>query len=124
MVVEGKEFRVHKAILGAQSPVFAAMFEHETKEQVENRVEIPDMSSDVFEHLLRFIYSGKVPEMDKVALDLLSVADQVFLFVLNLLRLNPFLRISVPGGPSQIVVRTIAQLKPEHRIHGQHFTIG
>ena len=76
-VIGGKEFAVHKAILAAQSPVFAGMFEHEMREQIESRLELTDVEVEVFEQLLRYIYSGKVPEMDKFALDLFVVADKV-----------------------------------------------
>src|SRR5699024_6528915 len=58
--VGGRNFRAHKSILSARSIVFAAMFEHETKENQENMVEIPDIDSDVFEEFLQFIYTGKV----------------------------------------------------------------
>ena len=41
-----REFRCHKAILVARSPVLAAMFEHDMKESQHNRVEIDDMDPD------------------------------------------------------------------------------
>ena len=52
IVVGGKQFQVHKAILGAHSPVFAAMFKNETKEMVEKRAELPDISVRSEEHTL------------------------------------------------------------------------
>ena len=76
-VVGEKEFAVHKAILAARSPVFARMFEHEMREQIESRLELTDVEVGVFEQLLCFIYTGEVSELDKFALDLFSLADKV-----------------------------------------------
>jgi len=42
---EEKQFRVHKYILTARSPVFAAMFASNTRESQENRVIINDIGS-------------------------------------------------------------------------------
>ena len=47
-VVSGKEFLANKTILVAQSPVFAAMFQHGMKEAALNRVNIVDIPPDVF----------------------------------------------------------------------------
>ena len=59
-VVDGKEIQAHKAILSARSPVFAAMLESGMKEAVSNRVEIKDIAPDIFEFLLRSIYTDRV----------------------------------------------------------------
>jgi len=77
LVVGDKELEAHKNILGARSPVFAAMFEHDFKEKNENRVNIDDVPLNVFEELLRYIYSGKVVDMDKYATGLLAASDKV-----------------------------------------------
>lgn len=74
--VEGREFFAHKAILAARSPVFAAMFEHEMEEKKQNRVEITDMDNEVLNEMLKFIYSGKAPQLEKMADDLLAAADK------------------------------------------------
>ncbi|KAJ6225004.1 hypothetical protein RDWZM_003549 [Blomia tropicalis] len=76
LCVGGKEFYVHKAILGARSPVFAAMFEHEMEEKKQNRVEITDMDPEVLREMLRFIYTGKAPYLDKWDAELLAAADK------------------------------------------------
>lgn len=74
--VNGKHLFAHKAILAARAGYFAAMFEHETKEKKENRVEITDVDAEVLTEMLQFIYTGKVPSMDKYAVELLAVADK------------------------------------------------
>ncbi len=56
-----KELKVHRFLLSAFSPVFAAMFSHtETKEALEKRVVIEDLSTEAMERLLRYIYIGKL----------------------------------------------------------------
>ncbi|XP_002735147.1 speckle-type POZ protein-like [Saccoglossus kowalevskii] len=74
--VSGREYQAHKAILAARSPVFNAMFEHEMEEKKLNRVEITDVDHEVLREMLRFIYTGKAPNLEKMADDLLSAADK------------------------------------------------
>lgn len=74
--VDGRDFHAHKAILAARSPVFAAMFAHEMEEKKQNRVEIKDMDHEVLNEILRFIYSEKAPQLEKMADDLLAAADR------------------------------------------------
>ncbi|XP_053698228.1 protein roadkill isoform X4 [Sabethes cyaneus] len=76
LAVGGREFQAHKAILAARSPVFAAMFEHEMEERKQNRVAITDVDHEVLKEMLRFIYTGKAPNLDKMADDLLAAADK------------------------------------------------
>jgi speckle-type POZ protein len=76
LAANGAEFNAHKAILAARSAVFAAMFEHEMEEKKHNRVEIRDMDKDVLGEMLRFIYTGKANNLDKMADDLLAAADK------------------------------------------------
>lgn len=74
--MEGKEIKVHKAILMARSSVFSAMFDHETREKQENRVLIEDLSFKILSDLVRFMYSDEVPDIDNVAEDLIQAADK------------------------------------------------
>lgn len=64
----------------ARSPVFAAMFEHEMEERKQNRVAIQDVDHEVLKEMLRFIYTGKAPNLEKMADDLLAAADKVIFF--------------------------------------------
>lgn len=54
-----REFRAHKAILAARSPMFRGMFSHDMQETKFNRVEVPDVDPDVLQEMLRFIYTGR-----------------------------------------------------------------
>jgi len=74
--VKHKEFKAHKVVLAASSPVFEAMFKEGTKEHQDNYVNIEDMDSDVFEMFLRFLYSGEVEKLDDMVSDLLAAADK------------------------------------------------
>ena len=67
---------VHKVVLAARSSVFAAMFEHEMKENQQNRVTIEDIDYDVLREMLAYIYTGKSRNMEKMASDLLVAADK------------------------------------------------
>jgi len=74
--VSGREFLAHKAILAARSPVFAAMFDHDMEERKHNRVAITDVDHEVLREMLRFIYTGRATNLDKMADDLLAAADK------------------------------------------------
>jgi speckle-type POZ protein len=84
--IGGREFPAHKNILAARSQYFAAMFEHPTKEQSTNQVNIEDIEPDVFEELLRFIYTGRVPseKLETMAAALFITADKYLLEELKL----------------------------------------
>ncbi|XP_014395844.1 PREDICTED: speckle-type POZ protein-like isoform X2 [Myotis davidii] len=69
----------------ARSPVFNAMFEHEMEESKKNRVEINDVDPEVFKEMMRFIYTGKAPNLDKMADNLLAAADKYALERLKVL---------------------------------------
>jgi len=53
------------------------MFEHEMEESKLNRVAISDISPDVFKEMLNFLYTGKSPNLNEMAADLLAAADKV-----------------------------------------------
>ena len=59
-VIDQTEFRAHKFIVSARSPVFAAMFQHDLIEARRNRVDIVDIEPDIFQTLLYFIYTDQV----------------------------------------------------------------
>lgn len=58
------------------------MFEHEMAERKQNRVAISDVEHDVLKEMLRFIYTGKSPSLEKMADDLLAAADKVCISIL------------------------------------------
>ncbi|XP_065199773.1 speckle-type POZ protein-like [Planococcus citri] len=75
--VGGQDYPAHKTILAARSPVFAAMFKHDTmKENVQNRIEIEDMNVEVIGDFLKYIYTGKYENLRNKAQDLLAASDK------------------------------------------------
>ncbi|KAL3184813.1 hypothetical protein MRX96_030710 [Rhipicephalus microplus] len=74
--VNGREFRAHKAILAARSPIFKAMFKHDLEEKKQNSVDIPDIDHEVLQEMMWFIYTGRAPNLYKMAADLLTAADK------------------------------------------------
>ncbi|XP_044743660.1 speckle-type POZ protein-like [Chrysoperla carnea] len=76
LIADGREFKVHKTILAARSPVFAAMFEHEMEERKQNRVNIVDVNYEILHELLKFIYTGKVENLETMAGEILAAAEK------------------------------------------------
>ena len=86
---------IESILLAARSPVFSAMYEHEMVESrkvrdgpfcvrqscpslpSQNRVEISDLDQEVMQEMLAYIYTGKAPNLKKMADSLLSAADKV-----------------------------------------------
>jgi speckle-type POZ protein len=79
--VRGRKFAAHKNILSMRSPVFAAMFQHPTKEMLSGNVEVEDINPDVFQELLRYLYTGltRSTALDVTAPALLVAADKYLL---------------------------------------------
>lgn len=73
----GKEYPAAKAILAARSPVFADIFKQgmERGEEI-RRVNITDIDEQVVHELLKYIYTNKTGNIDKMARDLLIAANK------------------------------------------------
>ena len=90
IVVENKHKPVHKVLLAARSPVFAAMFsQKDSKEVREGKVVIPDFSFKAFKVFLAFVYIGLKPKQSPLTTELLKLADKVNNVVLYLFK-KPF----------------------------------
>jgi len=74
--VQETEFRVHKAILAARAPLFAAMLEYDAQVRGESCIQISDLDPDVVRELLRFIYSGRASNLERLDARLLPAADK------------------------------------------------
>jgi speckle-type POZ protein len=76
-----RQFPAHKLILAARSEVFDAMFKQPMKEQSTNKIKIEDIQPEVFQELLRFIYTGRVSTatMETMAVGLFIAADKYML---------------------------------------------
>lgn len=82
-IVGGREFKAHKTILAARSPVFAAMLNNGMLETSSDRIDVRDMAPDIFEALLRFVYTDKVDLTKIDAKNLLAASDQYLISLLK-----------------------------------------
>lgn len=58
--VGDEEFKVHRLVLAASSPYFAALFAGGMKESSKDAVQILGVDADIFQILLDFIYTGRL----------------------------------------------------------------
>mmetsp|Transcript_98120 Transcript_98120/g.218876 ORF Transcript_98120/g.218876 Transcript_98120/m.218876 type:complete len:463 (+) Transcript_98120:85-1473(+) len=58
LVCEGRSFKVHRSVLSAASPVFAATFGGAMRESVEAKIQISDACASTVDSLLGHIYTG------------------------------------------------------------------
>ncbi|KAM7521593.1 hypothetical protein LguiA_011495 [Lonicera macranthoides] len=78
-LVEGKRFYAHRICLLASSDAFRAMFDGGYREKDAKDIEIPNIKWEVFELMMRYIYTGSVDVNLDIAQDLLRAADQYLL---------------------------------------------
>ncbi|XP_047101081.1 cortactin-binding protein 2-like isoform X1 [Schistocerca piceifrons] len=67
---------VHRAVLVAGSPVFAAMFRHDTAESRGGLVDVADVDGPVLRELLAYLYTLRAPQLASLAPRLLVAADK------------------------------------------------
>lgn len=75
----GEVIGAHVPILMVRSPVFGAMFAHDTKEAQSHEVEISDIQPEVFKQLLHYVYCGQLMEdslSEQAARSLIVAADK------------------------------------------------
>ena len=76
IVSADKEFKAHKVVLATQSAFFEIGLEERWKKDGAHRVEMLDVPADTMDTILMYMYTGKVMNIDKSALDLLPKADE------------------------------------------------
>ena len=77
---QGKEFKVHRAVLASQSPVFMAMFEVDMKEKQSGVIEVSDITPEAMSDLVTYLYTGTAPNLKTLASELLEAAEKYQLF--------------------------------------------
>lgn len=65
----GRKLSAHRFVLSAGSPVFSAMLKNDMKEKQEGSVEITDLTYEILEEILNFMYSGKIKKLDYETVD-------------------------------------------------------
>lgn len=74
-IVRDKEFNTHKAILASSSNVMRKMFTSDLLESKQGQCTVHDIEPEIFDHMLRFIYTGQLPQsFDGIAVDLLKAS--------------------------------------------------
>ena len=79
ILCNGKTFNCHKMVLSCQSEVFKTMIKNKSmieKESGVMKIEENDISSDVMEQILYFLYHEKVKNTKMINTDLLLAADK------------------------------------------------
>ncbi|XP_033224339.1 uncharacterized protein LOC117177649 [Belonocnema kinseyi] len=74
--VNDLKYPAHKVILAASSPVFNVMFSHNMKETICGVVKIEDIRPEVFETLLKFIYTDEIESQDDFMPEILIASDK------------------------------------------------
>ena len=74
--VSGQVFRVHRVILSARSPVFAAMFSAKMSESETGQVTIVDVTPETFRDFLQFLYTGSLDPTSLTSVELEMCADK------------------------------------------------
>lgn len=64
-VIKGEKIGAHLALLASASPVLTTMFESKFKEGQTKSVEIKDTTAAVLKEMLKFIYTGSAPNLEK-----------------------------------------------------------
>ncbi|XP_047525765.1 BTB/POZ and MATH domain-containing protein 2-like [Pieris napi] len=74
---DGEKFLVHKVLLMAHSEVFRAMLKEDTAESKNNCVKLIDVNKEELRHLLYFIYSGTLKDVENINFfNMLILADR------------------------------------------------
>jgi len=73
---EGTRLSCHKVILGARSPVFNAMFIHNMTENQKKEIDIEDLDIETVKDMLKYMYAGKIDNLNTRSPRLLEAADK------------------------------------------------
>ncbi|XP_049843745.1 ankyrin-1-like [Schistocerca gregaria] len=73
----------HRAVLASRSPVFQAMFQHDTLEASSGEVSITDVEGEVMRELLDYMYTLQTPQLSATAPQMLAAADKYGLSALK-----------------------------------------
>lgn len=94
------EFRVHKAILAARSPVFASMFQQIVTEGPIHCIDIPDYSAETFKIFLFYLYTGATESLSSENVfslyraaekyEIGDLKDECLLYMINFLSVDNF----------------------------------
>ena len=76
---DDKEFKAHRNVLSAASPLFLKLLQSDMKENREGIVHFEEISGAVMEDVLEFIYTGSVEVTEENSKDLIAAANYLLL---------------------------------------------
>jgi len=80
VIAGNQKFHCHKNILGARCEVFKNMLAPNTIESESSTIEVKEVSPEAVESMLKYIYSGEIPDDEELlTLDLLNIAEMYLL---------------------------------------------
>uniref|UniRef100_A0A0N5C025 BTB domain-containing protein n=1 Tax=Strongyloides papillosus TaxID=174720 RepID=A0A0N5C025_STREA len=74
--VENTEFKVHKAVLAARSPVFHNILSSTLEKSRTNVIEIKDFPVKVVKEMLKYIYKDKISNIQNMANEVFEIANK------------------------------------------------
>ncbi|KAG0442862.1 hypothetical protein HPB47_015542 [Ixodes persulcatus] len=77
LLLEGKTFGGHRAVLAASSPYFEALFSSGLEDSQQKSVEIHGIAPSIFEQLIVFIYKGEIQINQENCQDVLSASNML-----------------------------------------------
>ena len=76
IVTKEMEFKAHKVVIASQSPFFATRLEERWTEEGGSRIDMTDISTDIMDAILTYMYTGEVNNVDMIAFDILPKAEE------------------------------------------------
>uniref|UniRef100_A0A0N5C1Z4 Speckle-type POZ protein (inferred by orthology to a human protein) n=1 Tax=Strongyloides papillosus TaxID=174720 RepID=A0A0N5C1Z4_STREA len=67
---------VHKCILASRSEVFDSKLKAKNYESDQNIIEIKEFSLEAVKEMIKYLYTGKLPNIDEMALEMLAIGDK------------------------------------------------
>uniref|UniRef100_A0A0N5BIW3 BTB domain-containing protein n=1 Tax=Strongyloides papillosus TaxID=174720 RepID=A0A0N5BIW3_STREA len=74
--VEDSEINVHKCIIATGSEVLRSILKNKSSEHESNVIEINDFSLEVVKEMVNYLYTGRSPKIDEVAIEMLEIAEK------------------------------------------------
>uniref|UniRef100_A0A0N5BUM0 BTB domain-containing protein n=1 Tax=Strongyloides papillosus TaxID=174720 RepID=A0A0N5BUM0_STREA len=97
--VENSEINVHKCILATRSEVFRSTLKKKLTELESDIIEINDFRLEVVKEMVTFLYTGRSPRMNEMAVEMLEIADKYKLEELKLIATKSLLSsLNVPNA--------------------------
>uniref|UniRef100_A0A0K0F522 Speckle-type POZ protein (inferred by orthology to a human protein) n=1 Tax=Strongyloides venezuelensis TaxID=75913 RepID=A0A0K0F522_STRVS len=82
--VGDSEIDAHRCILSDRSEVFDLILTEKKNECASNIIEIYDFSPEVVKEMIKYLYTGKLPNTDEMACEMLAIGDKYKLKELKL----------------------------------------